>query len=105
MKKRRNDHASTSEAARPGMDAFLEETTGFVGESLAVCREGCHGGKAESATSAPAGWLSPGLIRRAHKVWSKRYGRSLERGEVLEILHNLRWFGELMRRALPGGTV
>lgn len=56
----------------------------------------------ESVDVTPAHWMSPDLSAETHAVWSKRYGRSLEPGEVIEILANIRWFGELIRRGMNG---
>lgn len=106
MKKKRSGARAGDEAANAENRVFFEESSGFVGETAAVCREGNDGRAAGNPTpreAEPAGWMTPGLIEKTHAVWSKRYGRSLGRDEVLEILRNVRWFGELMRRALKGG--
>jgi len=52
---------------------------------------------------APAAWMTPALMEETQAGWSKYYGRPLDRSEVLEILHNIRWFGELMLRGMNGG--
>ena len=85
---------------------FSEKSIGFVGESAPCCGSGNEAreraGRIEEP--APAPWMTPALIERTHTVWSKNYGRSLERWEVLEILRNVRWFAEVLRRGLTGGT-
>jgi len=77
---------------------FTEKSVGFVGDSTPCCEPGNEAGEA-----APAAWMTPNLIERTHTVWSKRYGRSLEQWEVVEILRNVRWFGEILRRWMKGG--
>ena len=85
---------------------FTEKSIGFVGESAPCYGPGNEAGEVAKRREepAPAAWMTPDLIERTHEVWSENYGRSLERWEVLEILRNVRWFGEVLRRGLTGGT-
>ena len=57
----------------------------------------------ETPEITPKPWMSSALIEKTHQVWSRAYGRPLERAEVIEILQNVRWFGELLRKVNPGG--
>jgi len=75
----------------------IEENTGFISAS-APCLKAENGMAEGSAEPTPAAWMTPELVEQTHTVWSKEYGRPLERCEVLEILRNVRWFGEILRR-------
>jgi hypothetical protein len=83
-----------------GHRAFPEKTTGFIEENAACLKAGEGEGRRDEPE--PAAWMTPTVINRTHEVWSKEYGRSLERWEVLEILRNVRWFGEILRRWMRG---
>ena len=97
--------------ARAGAKKRNGKTSVFVEKSLE--NEGfsgyaVQGERRESDTPAPpeiapAAWMTPALVEKTHAHWSRRYGRSLEQHEVVEILNNVRRFGELMRRAMNGG--
>ena len=100
----RVDAKKRSKACR----ASAKQNTGFVGESTVVCsveHGGNDGAKLETPTPVPAGWVTSELMEKTRTLWEKRYGRVLERGEVMEILDNVRRFGELLRRQRKGETL
>ena len=67
--------------------------------------EGGNGNPEGLPTLPPAAWMTPELMEKTQAVWSKRYGRTLEQSEVIEILLNVRWFGELLQRGIEGGIL
>ena len=62
---------------------------------------GHHGPEPELADARPlqTQWLSEERIAEARRVWSKAYGRVIDRDEAVEILMNVRRLAEVLCRA------
>ena len=44
-------------------------------------------------------WITDELRRRTIDLWSRYYRRRITEGEAVEILLNVKWLGEVMRKA------
>ena len=44
-------------------------------------------------------WISDELLIKTQRVWSKAYGRSVDREEAIEILTNVKQLAEVLLRA------
>ena len=100
MKTNRPGAGSGGKSRSSDKQPFTGKSTGFIEENAACLNAAVGAGRGNDP--APAAWMTPALIKETHEMWSKRYGRALERCEVLEILRNVRWFGEILRRWLEG---
>ena len=83
------------------IDASKQENTGFSTGIMPICKAGDVAG-ADKPAAVAAEWITPALIEKTDSVWSKRYGRRLERSEILDILQNVRRFGQLLLRTMKG---
>ena len=64
-------------------------------------QSGHHGPEPNQADERPqkSQWLSEERIAEARRVWSKAYGRVIDRDEAVEILMNVRRLAEVLWRA------
>jgi hypothetical protein len=62
-------------------------------------------GESERVPERPlsAAWISPGLLAKTKRVWSKNYGRRVDDDEAVEILQNTRRLAEALVK-LKGGV-